>query len=74
MVTMPIWKIVVYGLILGVGCVIAGAIIMRALYKKVLADKEARLASVLERMGALGEFIKDEILHVEPEQSKVPKE
>lgn len=73
MVTIPIWQVVAYGLILGVICIIAGAAIMRMLYKKTLADKEARLTDVLERMGALGEFVKNEILHVDPEESKVQK-
>ena len=37
---------------------------MRVLYHKALEDKETRLTAVLERIDVLGNFIKNEILHV----------
>ena len=66
------WVALVTMLVTAVGFIV-GAVVMRVIYQNTLTDREERLAAVLARMDTLGEFIKSEILHVEPEEPKSVK-
>jgi hypothetical protein len=71
---MAIWQAFVLGFVCAAIGFVGGAVTMRVLYRKALEDKEARIATILERMDVLGGFIKNEILHVpEPDEEQKQK-